>query len=417
MSYLNGMQATTLIRGNRQRGCPRYMDHRYGTTCKFVIKLSIASILTNILLSHLNSVEKTRDGDYIVSARHTDTIYKVSHTDGSIIWRLGGIYSSFTLANFNFSKQHDARVLDENNGNTTVLSFLNNAADEFNRTSSVSSAMVVALDTSTMTATLLRSYDRPDGELSTLRGNVQSLPNGNILAAWSNNSYISEFTEDGQLVLEASFSSHRFVSYRGYKHAWVGHPIEAPSLNAYAYGTTTSTTTTVFHVSWNGATEVISWRFWGACSNATNTEFTPLGSVSRTGFETMFQASGSPLYVYAEGLAEGGVSLGVSPVTTNTFQLNAAGAAATCTYPITSAPNSTQSSYTLWPFTSPSVQRVVPRQVVSQDGLQTLFNVVSAAAWVFALALFVKRRCGWVWMWTRTSLKLSGGKAGVYLPV
>ena len=38
---------------------------------------------------HMNSVDKNADGDYLISARYTNAIYKISGKDGSIIWRFG----------------------------------------------------------------------------------------------------------------------------------------------------------------------------------------------------------------------------------------------------------------------------------------------------------------------------------------
>ncbi|KAJ5197844.1 ASST-domain-containing protein [Penicillium cinerascens] len=50
---------------------------------------------------HLNSIAKFPDGDYLLSARHTDALYKISHKDGHIVWRLGGVRSDFQmLGNF-----------------------------------------------------------------------------------------------------------------------------------------------------------------------------------------------------------------------------------------------------------------------------------------------------------------------------
>jgi hypothetical protein len=97
----------------------------------------------------MNSVDKDANGDYMISARHTDCIYKISGTDGRIIWRLGGDDSSFVLEGFNFSKQHDARFVEQN-ATTTVISFLDNAVDgKHNATSDHSTAYLVALETST----------------------------------------------------------------------------------------------------------------------------------------------------------------------------------------------------------------------------------------------------------------------------
>ena len=163
----------------------------------------------------MNSVDKSANGDYLVSARHTNCIYKISGLDGSIIWRLGGWMSSFIMDGFNFSSQHDARFQQENSS-ITIISFLNNGADEYNATAAYSSAFLVALYTSIspMTARVIKQWKRPDHELSRLRGNMQILPNTNVVVGWSENGYLSEFTADGRCVLEARFVSSRFVTYR-----------------------------------------------------------------------------------------------------------------------------------------------------------------------------------------------------------
>ena len=109
----------------------------------------------------MNSVDKDANGDYMVSARHTDCMYKISGTDGHVIWRLGGDESSFVLDGFNFSKQHDARFIEQN-ATTTLVSFLNNASGGVqNATSSHSTAYLVALETQTqpMVARVVRRWD------------------------------------------------------------------------------------------------------------------------------------------------------------------------------------------------------------------------------------------------------------------
>jgi hypothetical protein len=162
---------------------------------------------------HMNSVDKNSDGDYLISARYTNTIYKISGKTGEIIWRLGGKYSDFKLDGFNFSSQHNARFISHN-GPTTVITFLDNASDGDTRTSNTSAAMEVALNTNTMTATLVKEMLRPDGRLTHLRGNVQRLENQNTFVSWSENTYVSEFDNEGNLVMQAQMQSHRFATYR-----------------------------------------------------------------------------------------------------------------------------------------------------------------------------------------------------------
>ena len=54
------------------------------------------------LHSHINSVDKDTNGDYLVSGRHTSTLYKIAGLNnpdklspGSVVWKLGGKNGSF----------------------------------------------------------------------------------------------------------------------------------------------------------------------------------------------------------------------------------------------------------------------------------------------------------------------------------
>ncbi|KIX97498.1 uncharacterized protein Z520_06950 [Fonsecaea multimorphosa CBS 102226] len=270
---------------------------------------------------HLNSITKDSHGDYLVSLRHTSTVYKVSGTDGSVIWRLGGKYSNFQQ-DFNFSGQHHARILTEDDTGMTITLF-NNAGDDRGAqeaTASASSMQVIRIydHEEPRRAELLAQYVRPDGQLTDKRGSAQMLESGNAFICWSANGYISEHTPDGRVVLEASFLSDRFSTYRAYHFAdWVGRPAEPPALMAYAHiGASPQTPpSTVLYVSWNGATEVASWTFYGASSiDESKDTFHKLGSVSKAGFESSMAVEGYWRHTYAEAYDAHGHLLGTSEV-------------------------------------------------------------------------------------------------------
>ena len=46
---------------------------------------------------HLNSIDLDADGNLVLSARHTNAIYKIDRRTGDVIWRLGGKRSDFTM--------------------------------------------------------------------------------------------------------------------------------------------------------------------------------------------------------------------------------------------------------------------------------------------------------------------------------
>ncbi|OJJ50321.1 hypothetical protein ASPZODRAFT_128937 [Penicilliopsis zonata CBS 506.65] len=264
---------------------------------------------------HVNSVDKLH-GNYLLSSRFTSTIYCISGIDKQILWRLGGKFSDFTQ-DFTFSKQHHARFISGNDTHT-VISFMNNASDDWSNDEPTSSAMYVQLNTVTMTATVLHSYPRPDGQLSRMRGSNQLLPNGNVFVSWSEDGYQSEFAEDGTLLMEARFSSKRFNTYRAFKHEWVGRPTYPPTLVAHVHGTGADTGfTTVFHISWNGATEVKLWRFFARDSQSGDPVY--IGNATRSGFETIFTTKGYLDWVCAEAINAQGISMGWSKVSRSRF--------------------------------------------------------------------------------------------------
>lgn len=257
---------------------------------------------------HANSVEKSPYGDYMLSARHTSTIYLISGQDGHIIWRLGGKKNNFAK-DFTFFGQHDARFIAVNETNY-VISLMQNGAIDTYVEQNVSSALYVNLDVVNMKATLLRQYIRPDGGSTERRGNMQTLSNTNVFAHWSAQSYISEFSADGRLLMEAKFASKRFDSYRCYKYPWVGRPSYPPTLLSESYGTDGHELSTVFHVSWNGATDIAHWRFFAQLNSTSNR--TEIGVVQKSGFETSFISRGFMDWVSVEALDSNMEVMGVS---------------------------------------------------------------------------------------------------------
>ena len=286
--------------------------------------------LLSIYSSHINALDKTVDGDYVISSRHTEAIFKINHTDGSIIWQLGGKHSDFTQ-NFNFSYQHDVRVREENSTVTTI-SIFDNAYNGFNGTSNFSQGKLIAVNNSTMNATLLTAYGLPHpygpddpsgGLLSASQGNIQYLPNGNAFMGWGSNAFVSEHLNDGTPVFSAYFAMTGALHYRAFKFNLTTTPTDQPALYSYAHNTSAPTS---FYASWNGATEVANWTYYGG-SSATN--MTKLGNTAKNGFETVGQQPGYYAYTMVGAIASNGSALRNSSII-KTFVPSPA-LAATCT--------------------------------------------------------------------------------------
>lgn len=265
---------------------------------------------------HINAVDKNEAGDYLISLRFTDTIYLISGQDGNIVWRLGGMESNFEQ-DFNFSKQHDVKFVSSN-GTHHVISLMNNACDERGSDELVSSALIIELDTAVnpMTAKVIQRINRPDSGLTKLRGNTQVLSNGNVFVGWSEFGYSSEHASNGDLLMTARFASDRYSTYRSYKGEFTGRPTAPPDLVAFVYGTHDQGTTTLIYVSWNGATDVVQWKFYAQAYD--DGESVLIGTTSKTDFETMFIADGFMDFVSAEAIDADGNVMHTSEITRTT---------------------------------------------------------------------------------------------------
>ena len=257
---------------------------------------------------HVNAVDKDENGDYLVSSRHCDTLYKIagtkSHNPGEIIWRLGGQHNNFTnQGNFNFSRQHMGRF-QGTSGSTTIISLFDNGADggASRDTVTSSSGMIVSLDTDRYTATLLEQYAHPattspgESGISVSQGSFQLLPNGNRFLGWGADAALSEHAPDGEVLYYARF---QYNNFRAFRSAWTGYPTKRPDILAYAQNCSAPVKV---YVSWNGATEVSSWNVYSG--NSSDGNFHMTGSAPKNGFETSLGLNNTSFdrYVYAEAL-------------------------------------------------------------------------------------------------------------------
>ncbi|KAK4936345.1 hypothetical protein LTR10_022773 [Elasticomyces elasticus] len=266
---------------------------------------------------HINSVDLNSDGDYLVSARHTCAVYKVSGQDGHIIWTLGGSNSDFTFAaGLNFSFQHDARFLEEND-TTTVISLFDNASNGYNQTARYSAGKILKLDLTNNTVSLIQEFVSPYQFISASQGNVQLLGSqwntSNAFLGWGENAYISEYTSDGTMVQQGHFATSGTMNYRAFKHNFTTNPLDAPALYTYAHNTTAPTS---YWMSWNGATKVAQWQIYSGQSQSG--PFTLVGTVNKTGFETQFTAKSYYPWSIVESLDADGNPLknGTRPIRT-----------------------------------------------------------------------------------------------------
>ncbi|MHB8531164.1 MAG: arylsulfotransferase family protein [Solirubrobacteraceae bacterium] len=246
---------------------------------------------------HINSINLDRDGSLLISARNTWTVYDVDPATGRVRWRLGGKRSSFKLGSLvGTAWQHDARELADGS-----FSIFDNGSSP--RIHQQSRGVVVGLDPRTGSATLREQLLHAPGLTAESEGDVQALPGGDWFVGWGQEPFFSELSADGKRQLFDARFAGRTRSYRSFRFPWVGTPAHPP---VYAFAASGKRGGTVY-ASWNGATQVSSWRVLVGGSPAT---MRPLPSVPRAGFETAVALPagtvGPVLAVQALG-AEGGV--------------------------------------------------------------------------------------------------------------
>ena len=251
---------------------------------------------------HANSIALAPDGNLLVSMRNTSAVYEIDHQTGQVLWSLGGKNSSFRMgAGTSTWGQHDALVQPDG----TLTIFDDGAGPP--RVHPYSRAIHESIDTAGMTTKLLRSYAHSPQLSANFEGSAQLLPDGDTFVDWGQQPYFSEYNAAGRQIFDAHFNAPS-GSYRAYRFAWTAQPPTRPALAVSA----NSDGAADLYASWNGATDVASWRILaGASARA----LTPVGQAGRNGFETHIQVHSAAPYFAVQALGATGFVLSSSPTT------------------------------------------------------------------------------------------------------
>jgi hypothetical protein len=224
---------------------------------------------------HINSINLDQDGSLLISARNTWAIYDINGASGQIAWRLGGKQSSFKEGpGTGTAFQHDPRQLP--NG---LISLFDNGASP--TVHPQSRGIVLSLDPQSGTATLVSQFLHTPPLIADSQGNIQALGNGDWFVGWGQEPDFSEFSAAGALLLDAHFPVHE-QSYRSFRFAWTGTPAHPPVF-AFTPGAPGSG---IVYASWNGATQVATWRVLAGAHAAA---LKAVAEAPRAGFETSIQ--------------------------------------------------------------------------------------------------------------------------------
>ena len=227
---------------------------------------------------HVNSIDLSGDGSsFLVSMRNTWAAYMVDSDTGGIEWTLGGKHSSFQFGpGAAFQWQHDVRL--QGGGTNLKVSLYDDhccqltGGGTYVSPTGPSRGLVLSLNQQARTATLVAQYGRDGGFTSDYMGDTQPLANGNVFVGFGSEPYFAEYSRSGKLLFEGELPGSD-LTYRATVEPWVGLPLSPPVGAARTTGGST-----MVYASWNGATEVVSWRVLAVAGDGRMTVVaTPVG--------------------------------------------------------------------------------------------------------------------------------------------
>ncbi len=227
---------------------------------------------------HVNSIDISQPGKFLVSMRNTWSAYMVDVASGRIDWTLGGRNSSFKMGpGARFEWQHDVRVQPHNR----ISLFDDHCCQQTGGGTYVdatgpSRALILNVDHQAGTATVAAQFGQKEGFETDYMGATREQSNGNVFVGWGSSPYFSEFDRSGKVLLEGELPGPD-LGYRATVEQWDGQPVTLPAGAARQSGSHATV-----YASWNGATRVASWRVLAGPAG----QLTAVGTAPRSGFET-----------------------------------------------------------------------------------------------------------------------------------
>jgi EmrB/QacA subfamily drug resistance transporter len=255
---------------------------------------------------HVNAIDLINGETFLVSMRDTWAAYLVNIKTGKIKWTLGGRKSSFKFGpGAEFQWQHDVKM--QPGGVVTMFDdhcCQLTGGGTYVKASAPSRALELKLDESTRTATKIADYGVGYGIESDYMGDLQPLANGNVMVGWGSEPYLDELTSKDEPVLEGRFPGPN-LSYRTTLDPWVGEPLYPPVGAARRSGGNLTV-----YASWNGATQVTSWRVLGGDAGAPS--LSAVASATKSGFETAISVPQNEKTFKVQALNAAGKVIGTS---------------------------------------------------------------------------------------------------------
>jgi hypothetical protein len=261
---------------------------------------------------HINSIQLTGNGTFLVSLRNTWSAYLVNRSTNAIEWTLSGNpkLSSFALpAKAQFQWQHDVEM---HPGSVVTVfddhccgykSETANGKVTFIDPSGPTRGLVLKLDQTKHTGSFVAQYTFAPNFNAGFLGNIEQLAGGNVVLGWGSQPFFSEQSKSGKTLLEAVWPKPD-ESYRAYMENWVGIPSFPPS-----GAVRTSGGKATVYASWDGDTQVTGWRVLAGKSTSS---LKTVATVSKNGFETTIPLKSTYDAYKVQALAAKGHVLGTS---------------------------------------------------------------------------------------------------------
>jgi hypothetical protein len=248
---------------------------------------------------HMNSADPGPTGDVLLSSRNTWALYDVDIRSGAIRWRLGGKRSSFKLgAGTREYWQHDAEFQPDG-----LISVFDNGSDPPKEKQS--RGILLRPDASKHSVTLAKQLVNPSKTLlASSQGNMLALPGGNWLLGYGGLPNFTEFGSSGHVLLDGALGKD-VQNFKTFLSPWSARPTTRPALAVKSAGAGKLSVA----ASWNGATEVASWRVLAGASSAA---LAPVATAAKSGFQTTITAPTAGPYIAAQALDGAGAVIGTS---------------------------------------------------------------------------------------------------------
>jgi hypothetical protein len=261
---------------------------------------------------HINSIELTGNGTFLVSLRNTWSAYLVDRSTGAIEWTLSGNpgLSTFKLpAKAQFQWQHDVEL---HPGNVVTLfddaccAFKTETANNkvtFELANGLTRGLVLNLNLTEHTGSFVAQYMLTPTFSAAFLGSLEQLPNGNVVLGWGSQPFFTEQSRSGQTLLKAKWPVPD-ESYRAYVQNWVGIPSFPPSGAVRTAGGKATV-----YASWDGDTQVLGWRVLAGSSTGS---LKTVATASKNGFETVIALKSSYDAYKVQAIGAKGHVLGTS---------------------------------------------------------------------------------------------------------